>query len=93
MAFASVSAGADAPAPAAAARDPNEPDDLGQGRPQRGLPLRLRQEVQALPRAVRVSRPPGRSRSYLKSLPVREGFFFGLLVPRIHAAKHCAGRR
>ena len=29
-------------------------DDLGQGRPQRGLPVRLRQEVQALPRAVRV---------------------------------------
>ena len=30
------------------------PDDLGQGRPQRGLPLRLGQEVQALPRGVRV---------------------------------------
>ena len=30
-------------------------DELGQGRPQRGLPLRLRQEVQALPRAVRLS--------------------------------------
>ena len=28
------------------------PGDLGQGRPQRGLPLRLRQEVQALPRGV-----------------------------------------
>ena len=27
---------------------------LGQGRPQRGLPLRLRQEVQALPRQVRL---------------------------------------
>ena len=30
--------------------------DLGQGRPQRGVPLRLGQEVQALPRAVRLSR-------------------------------------
>ena len=30
--------------------------DLGQGRPQRGLPVRLRQEVQALPRAVRAER-------------------------------------
>ena len=29
--------------------------DLGQGRPQRGLPLRLRQEVQALPRQVRLA--------------------------------------
>ena len=31
---------------------PEEPGDLGQDRPQRGLPLRLRQEVQALPRQV-----------------------------------------
>ena len=30
-------------------------DELGQGRPQRGLPVRLGQEVQALPRAVRLS--------------------------------------
>ena len=30
--------------------------DLGQGRPQRGLPLRLGQEIQALPRAVRLAR-------------------------------------
>ena len=30
-------------------------DDLGQGRPQRSLPVRLGQEVQALPRPVRVS--------------------------------------
>ena len=30
-------------------------DKLGQGRPQRGLPLRLGQEVQALPRPVRLS--------------------------------------
>ena len=28
---------------------------VGQGRPQRGLPLRVRQEVQALPRQVRLS--------------------------------------
>ncbi len=28
--------------------------DLGQGRPQRGVPVRLRQEVQALPRPLRV---------------------------------------
>ena len=26
------------------------PDELGQGRPQRAVPLRLRQEIQALPR-------------------------------------------
>ena len=32
-----------------------QPDDLGQGRPQRSLPLRLGQEVQALPRRVRLS--------------------------------------
>ena len=32
-----------------------ESGELGQGRPQRGLSLRLRQEVQALPRQVRVS--------------------------------------
>ena len=38
-----------------AARNPNDPDDLGQGRPQRGLPLRLGQEVQALPRPVRLT--------------------------------------
>ena len=45
-------------------RDPNDPLDLGPGRPQRALPLRLGQEVQALPRAVlgvswRVARPLG----------------------------------
>ena len=34
---------------------PEEPGDLGQDRPQRGLPLRLGQEVQALPRQVCVS--------------------------------------
>ena len=33
-----------------------EPGNLGQGRPQRGLPVRLRQEVQALPRQVCVNR-------------------------------------
>ena len=32
-----------------------EPGQLGQDRPQRGLPVRLRQEVQALPRAVRLA--------------------------------------
>ena len=37
-------------------RDPEQPGDLGQGRPQRGLPLRLRQEIQALPRGVCVRR-------------------------------------
>ena len=31
------------------------PDHLGQGRPQRGLSLRLRQEIQALPRALRLA--------------------------------------
>ena len=40
---------------------PERPDDLGQGRPQRGLPLRLGQEIQALPRGVCVgdSAPAG----------------------------------
>ena len=33
-----------------------EPSELGQGRPQRALPVRLRQEVQALPRTVRLTR-------------------------------------
>ena len=37
-------------------RNPNDPATLGQGRPQRGLPVRLRQEIQALPRRVRLSR-------------------------------------
>ena len=42
--------------------------DMGQGRPQRGVPVRLRQEVQALPRPVRLRLPtltviPGRARS------------------------------
>ena len=36
----------------AEARNPKDPVDLGQGRPQRGLPVRLGQEVQALPRGV-----------------------------------------
>ena len=35
---------------------PEQPGNLGQGRPQRSLPLRLRQEVQALPRGVCVRR-------------------------------------
>ena len=38
------------------ARNAERSDELGQGRPQRGVPLRLRQEVQALPRQVRVAR-------------------------------------
>ena len=45
---------------------PEEPGDMGQGRPQRSLPLRLGQEVQALPRGVCVGRfylaPCGRGR-------------------------------
>ena len=40
----------------------NEPGDLGQGPAQRPLPLRLRQEVQALPRPPRLSQT-GRTRS------------------------------
>ena len=36
------------------------PLDLGQGRPQRGLPLRLGQEVQALPRRLRLTGRSGR---------------------------------
>ena len=35
---------------------PERSVDLGQGRPQRRVPLRLGQEIQALPRAVRVTR-------------------------------------
>ena len=31
------------------------PGELGQGRPQRGVPLRLRQEIQALSRAIRLT--------------------------------------
>ena len=49
------------PRAAKAARDPNDPVDLGQGRAQCALPLRLGQEVQALPRAgsdERLKRPP-----------------------------------
>ena len=38
---------------------PAQSDQLGQGRPQRGVPVRLRQEVQALPRAVCVVFGPG----------------------------------
>ena len=34
---------------------PEKSGDLGQGRPQRGLPLRVRQEIQALPRRVRLT--------------------------------------
>ena len=52
MAFASASL---VPQAGAADRDPQKSRKLGQGRPQRGLPLRLRQEVQALPRQVRLS--------------------------------------
>src|SRR5262249_21249001 len=33
---------------------------LGQGRPQRNLPLRLRQEIQALPRALRLEPDDGK---------------------------------
>ena len=39
-----------------ARRQPERSDDLGQGRAQRSLPVRLGQEVQALPRPVRVAR-------------------------------------
>ena len=50
MAFASASL-----VPAASDRPRSqEPRELGQGRPQRGLPLRQRQALQALPRKVRV---------------------------------------
>ena len=45
--------------------------DLGQGRPQRGMPLRLRQEVQALPRPVRL----GASRLPNENAGPRPGVF------------------
>ena len=53
--FSGVAVAATAAAPAfagVAERDPNDPGDLGQDRPQRALPLRFGQEVQALPRAL-----------------------------------------
>ena len=36
-------------------REPERPGDVGQGRPQRNVPVRLRQEVQTLPRPLRLS--------------------------------------
>ena len=39
----------------AAERNPKRPVDLGQGRPQRGLPVRVGQEIQALPRGARLN--------------------------------------
>ena len=47
--------GAATATPRAADAQPEGPDKLGQSRPQRGLPVRLRQEVQALPRQERVT--------------------------------------
>ncbi len=41
-----------------AERDPRQSRELGQDRPQRAVPVRLGQEVQALPRPVRLT-PPG----------------------------------
>ena len=41
------------------------PDELGQGRPQRAVPLRLRQEIQALPRALRLG---GNQKSEIRNL-------------------------
>ena len=52
-----------------------EPRKLGQDRPQRGLPLRLRQEVQALPRAVRLAiRLDAVAAPRKRAHPVRRGF-------------------
>ena len=48
--------GRNAPARSAPERNPQDPHELGQGRPQRGLSLRLGQEVQALPRPLRLDR-------------------------------------
>ena len=45
-------------APRRPERNPQDPTDLGQGRPQRGLPVRLRQEIQALSRTIRVTGDP-----------------------------------
>ncbi len=42
-----------------AERNPSDPGKLGQGGAQRNLPVRLRQEVQALPRPVRLRRGDG----------------------------------
>ena len=60
----------------AAAGQPARPVDLGPCRPQRALPLRLRQEIQTLPRAAGLStapRPGRRARSVLfdPSMPHR----------------------
>ena len=69
-------------------------DDLGQGRTQRELPLRLRQEVQALPRQVRLSVCPVMARSAL--LRVSRIMRPGRSEPRPHPstplrASSCAG--
>ena len=58
-----------APAPWRPQIDPNDPDDLGQGPAQRPLPLRLRQEVQALPR------PPGLTPGRVTPRPASAGRF------------------
>ena len=54
-------------------------DELGQGRPQRGLPLRLRQEIQALPRAVRVSDA---------ATSVRSSLLVAMSFPRVAGREH-----
>ena len=52
-------------------------DELGQGRPQRGLPLRLRQEVQALPRAVCLRTAAGLRRRVTLSKPLHRSAIDG----------------
>ncbi len=48
---------------------PEESRELGEGRPQRGLPVRLGQEIQALPRPVRLRRVRPRGRRGIIDLP------------------------
>ena len=75
---------------------PEQPGDLGQGRPQRSLPLRLRQEIQALPRRVRVSTrssfSPFTGRRKSGKVPegrMRGGADFLLIVASAHPTGRC----
>ena len=77
--------------PGAGAR-PERPGDLGPGRPQRALSLRLRQEVQALPRATGLAtRRPG-SKGHPSLLPQVRGLESAATIPS-HARRLGQGLR
>ena len=71
---------------AAEARTPNDPSTLGQGRPQRSLSLRLRQEIQALPRQIRLSAD---CRFSMKTTPGNPGVYF---VSRCRFSRNAVAR-